>query len=108
MLQPDQERWETPAGACPDCRGGKPVVELRVPCKFCDGTNPDCAPGYVVARATVTLLPVVSYDDNLTRPLFQQWGRRGIFYDGEWERDIDFDPLPVAGRDWVAAFEEVS
>jgi hypothetical protein len=112
---------------CPDCRGGKPVVELRVPCPNCQGKGwigglklwNVCPAGckgesIVVARATVTLLPVVEHDDgeldpNTVLPTVCVCNGQGYLHrDFDAAIELPFDPLPVAGRDWVAVFDNVT
>jgi hypothetical protein len=113
-------------GPCPDCRGGKPIIEIRVPCPWCGGTGkrellttnfidcPDCGGGGFVtaARATVTLLPVIYVDqlldDNPPIPCVCLTATQGgVLVDQRKSTVLSFDPLPVAGRDWVAVFEDV-
>jgi hypothetical protein len=101
-----KERLESGAVyTCQECRGsGKPVVELRVPYDHQDyGTGT-----VVVARATVTLLPVKSSDaiDDFTVPVVELnpygelWQHPMI--DPLIAYGLIFDPLPTPGRDWVA------
>jgi hypothetical protein len=122
---------------CPDCRDGKPIIEIRVPCpnnctRF-DGKVPGHIYGsnwpwvpcqtcmgtmfVVVARATVTLLPVLDATDtndhvNVRHVCIAQGSDPApqAFLDGgsAGMRRLAFDPLPVAGRDWIAVFEDVA
>lgn len=91
---------------CPDCIDGRKRVALAVT-KFGVVSGRSMKRLVVFAHATVEVLPVVDYDDSKTRPILLQWGTRSIYYDGEWERDLTLDPLPVPSRDFVVLLDNV-
>jgi len=136
--------WSTIAGfpahhvksACPDCRGGKPVVELRVPflAADCDTCEEDHTTSYhdkfdhaqyhggkdgfvPVARATVTLLPVKPWASHIDTPegTWVALGSSGRLNEQSCDGyhlatrplGITFHPAPLPGRDWVAMFATV-
>lgn len=123
-------------GACPDCRDGRKVIELRVKCGACwsstseigPGSYHRCNNGFVsLGRYTVELLPVydttdIGDDDDYIVAAYDDagdwiemdrssgvplWWHSDRLINGVYCTPLPFNPLPVPGRDMVAVLTKV-